>query len=224
MPTPLLSISLGLALLCAEVSSFQTSFARQCLSVQLPYIKHHSICTFRGTKKLQLTPRPTKATCLFQAPSAETNAPSPKGANSIGLLWGVLNRQTAVGVAVATSIITGAVAQGPPRLFLLHVAGMALGAFAFLPAALGATRSRAAAAQATANPVDRRPTLTRHIQAHFACSVAASLCWTAGLAGIVLTKNVQEKEHLASVHSWLGVTAVSLWAAAGITAELKVVV
>ena len=219
MPTLKSTISLGLALLCTKASGFQTLGTQQLLRVQSLRIIQRSSCSLHGTQK-EL--RPTKATCLFMASTVESSSSSPRAPNRIGLLWGMLNRQTALGAAVATLIISGAVAQGPPRLFLLHVAGMALGAFAFLPAALGATRSRAAAAQAAANPADRRPTLTRHIQAHFACSVAATLCWAAGLAGIVLTKNVQGKAHLTSFHSWLGFAAVLLWAAAGIAAELKV--
>ena len=99
---------------------------------------------------------------------------------------------------------------------------MALGACVLLPAALGAVRSRAAAAQTTANPSLRRPTLTAHVKAHFFCSVATAACWAAGLGGIVWHKSTLEKAHLASLHSQLGASAVALWVAAGIAAELKV--
>ena len=157
---------------------------------------------------------------LFVGLAADSGSPAPRAAaNNVGPLWGTVTRQSLVGAAVAALLVSGAAAQGPPRLFLLHVTGMALGACFFLPAAVEATRSRAAAAQAAADPARRRLTLTRHIQAHFTCSVLTAMCWAAGLTGIVLTKNALGKAHVASLHAWLGACAVFLWVAAGLAAE-----
>uniref|UniRef100_A0A7S4MKV1 Cytochrome b561 domain-containing protein n=1 Tax=Odontella aurita TaxID=265563 RepID=A0A7S4MKV1_9STRA len=149
--------------------------------------------------------------------------PVPKKPKAIG----TINVATVVGSCTALGIIHRVATSGAPRLFKQHVIGAAAGTLMFLPASIGAVRSRIESVKAmkglpTASAEDRRGSLLTHIYTHLYLTYATAVFMAVSLISIFRHKANMGKVHFASVHSRVGATSVALLAASYVVAQMKV--
>lgn len=197
-----LALKLAIVFLCTAPAS----------TLSLHHIRHSQLQLGQRilSSRCRIVPTASKAIYIDEH-EKQYNQPAVFGAVSGAPLLG----------AVVTTLIAAPALQSAPKLFFLHVAGMASGALVFFLASLSAVRSRGEAARVQLAP-NRRVTLTNHVKTHFYLYLATATSWAVGVGSIVAMKARQGRPHLTSAHSRVGAASLLVYCAAWFAAELKV--